>query len=70
MEKLNIIKTAARLIKNDIKLMEPSNESYPVIDTNINAQTDFLPLSLKLFLQAILVDRETGDRKGKTEEED
>ncbi|KAL9952368.1 hypothetical protein ACROYT_G039618 [Oculina patagonica] len=32
-EKLSIIRTASRLIKNDIELLKTSNEVYPLIET-------------------------------------
>jgi len=54
-EKLDIIKTAAKLIRSDIKLVETSNENYPLIETEVQKHVDFLPLTLKLFLEGILV---------------
>ena len=52
-EKLNIIRTASRLIKSDIKLIETSNDIYPLIETGAETNTNFLPQTLKLFLEGI-----------------
>lgn len=57
-EKLNIIRTASKLIKNDIKLIETSNEVYPLIEKESETNANFLPYTLKLFLEGILVDRD------------
>ena len=50
-EKQHIIETAAKLIKNDIKLVDTSNEHYPTvyeIETEERC-LNFLPATLKLF---------------------
>ena len=61
-EKKHIIKAAAQLIKNDIKLVEPSTENYPPV-TEIETEErclNFVPDSLKLLLERILVDKDVG----------
>jgi len=58
-EKLNIIKTAARLIKNDIKAVETSNDKYPLIDNDEKASLNFLPVSLIILLEGILLGKDS-----------
>ena len=58
-EKLNIIKTAARLIKNDIRAMKTSNDKYPIIDNDIESSLDFLPASLLLLLEGIFLKKDS-----------
>lgn len=54
-EKLNIIKAAARLIKNDIKAITASNDKYPIIDGDLDTSLiSFLPISLILLMEGIL----------------
>ena len=55
---MNIIRTASKLIKNDIKLIETSNEVYPLIEKEPETNANFLPYTLKLFLEGIPVDRD------------
>ena len=59
-ENLNIIRTASRLIKNDIKLIKTSkfNEIYPLIKTEAETNANFLPKTLKLFLEGIIVGKD------------
>ncbi|KAJ7377203.1 hypothetical protein OS493_030403 [Desmophyllum pertusum] len=61
-ENLNIIRTASRLIKNDIKLIKTSkfNEIYPLIKTEAETNANFLPKTLKLFLEGIIVEQSDG----------
>ena len=47
-EKLNIIRTTSKLIKSDIKLIKTSNDIYPLIETETETNTNFLPQTLKL----------------------
>lgn len=57
-EKMNIIKTASRLIKNAIKLIKTSNETYPLIKTDAEKNANFLPATLQIFLEGILVGKD------------
>lgn len=43
------------MIKTDVKLIETSTEHYPLIETEAETNADFLPATLKLFLEGILV---------------
>ncbi|KAG0717191.1 hypothetical protein GWK47_054962 [Chionoecetes opilio] len=56
-EKLRLIKTAADLIKSDIKQVSQIRNIYPTtIDmSTVNAATKFLPESLKLLLEMLFV---------------
>ena len=61
-EKKHIIKAAAKLIKNDIKMVEPSTENYPPaaeIETEERC-LNFVPDSLKLLLEGIFVGKDVG----------
>ena len=61
-EKKHIIKAAAKLIKNDIKLVETSTEHYPPVD-EIETEDrclNFLPDTLKLLLEGILTGKDIG----------
>ena len=44
-EKMNIIKTAAKLIKNDLKSIKTTNVNYPEIDSDVESHIQYLPLS-------------------------
>ena len=57
-EKLNIIRTASRLIKSDIKLIKTSNDIYPLIETEAETNANFLPQTLKLLLEGILAGKD------------
>ena len=57
-EKLNVIRTASRLIKSDIKLIKTSNDIYPLIETEAETNANFLPQTLKLFLEGILASKD------------
>ena len=57
-EKLNIIRTASRLIKSDIKLIKTSNDIYPLIETEAETNSNFLPQTLKLLLEGILASKD------------
>lgn len=57
-EKLYIIRTASRLIKSDIKLIESSNDIYPLIEAEAETNADFLPQTLKLLLEGILASKD------------
>ena len=61
-EKKHIIKAAAKLIKNDIKLVETSNEHYPPVDDIETEESclNFLPDTLKLLLEGILAGKDVG----------
>lgn len=52
-EQMNIIKTAARLIKNDLKSIPTSSDSYPTITTDAESHVRFLPASLSTFLSLL-----------------
>ena len=59
-EKMYIIQAAAKLTKNDIKLVETSTEHYPPV-AEIKTEErclDFLPDTLKLLLQGILTGKD------------
>ena len=58
-EKMNIVITAAKLIKSDIKLVSTCSENYPTIKTNVQSHIDFLPSTLKLFLEGVLAGKNT-----------
>ena len=58
-EKMNIVITAAKLIKSDIKLVSTCSENYPTIKTNVQNHIDFLPSTLKLFLEGVLAGKNT-----------
>ena len=49
-EKLNIIKTAAKLIGSDVKFMEVLNDSYPA-SSDIAAAASYVPESLRVLLR-------------------
>ena len=57
-EKLNIIRTASRLIKSDIKLIKTSNDINPLIETEAEMNANFLPQTLKLLLEGILASKD------------
>ena len=52
-EKLNIIQTASRLVRSDIKLIKRPNDIYPLIETEAERNANFLPQTLKLLLEGI-----------------
>ena len=56
-EKLRLIETAAKLIKNDIKSVKPESSRYPTSDEmrSVDKNIEFLPETLKVFLQKVLV---------------
>ena len=49
-EQMNVIKTAAKLIKNDLKLISTSSDSSPTITTDAESHVRYLPASLSTFL--------------------
>ena len=54
-EKLRIIKTAAELIKFDLKSIQKSEDTYPDLnDLNLDCCLNFLPVSLQTFLKKII----------------
>lgn len=55
-EKTNIIKTAGNLIRNDIKCIKTSCDTYPTIDGDVESCLDFLPDSLLVFLKCLIKD--------------
>eukprot|EP00794_Sanderia_malayensis_P021141 gene21141-23219_t len=57
-DKAHIIKAAAKLIKNDIKLRETSKSHYPPIDdiSSVDNNLDFVPCSLQILLKNIFVE--------------
>ena len=52
-EQMNIIKTAAKLIKNDLKSIPTSSDSYPTITTDAESHVHYLPASLSTFLSLL-----------------
>ena len=63
-QKIRLIHTAAKLIKNDIKSIDDQPDAYPTCDdmTSIQKAIDSLPSTLKLFLQSLFVGKDI-DRK-------
>ena len=59
-EKRNIIKTAANLIKSDIKSIESAKNEYPSVSDieSIEKNLEYLPESLKIFLSSMFSERE------------
>ena len=60
MEKIHLIKTAAKLIRSDIKSVGTSNEHYPP-SYEIESQEksyNFLPTSVKVFLEGIIMGKD------------
>ena len=59
-EEMRVVKAAADLIKNDIKCMTSSRETYPIPEdtSSIEKNTDFVPQSLRLLLQTIFSEKE------------
>ena len=59
-EKLRLIETAAKLIKNDIKSVKPESSRYPSSDEmrSVDKNIEFLPETLKVFLQKVLVGKD------------
>ena len=49
-----IIQTAPRLIKQEIKSVTTPGTSYPQVDADVEKHLDFLPQSLRLFLTNVL----------------
>ena len=47
-EKMNIVETAAKLIRSDIKLVSTCSEKYPSVETDVHKHLELLPPSLKL----------------------
>ena len=58
-EKLNVIRTAAKLLRSDIKRIETPDDYYPVVDNDIDKQVEFLPPILKLLLEETFSGKET-----------
>lgn len=52
-EQMNIIKTAANLVKNDLKVIPTSSDSYPTITTDAEPHVRYLPASLSTFLSLL-----------------
>ena len=53
-EKMSIIRTAAKLIKQDIKAIVTSDTSYPKVDEDLEKHIQFLPFSLQVFLDHLV----------------
>ena len=58
-ERIRIIETAANLIKNDIKMVETSKMSYPLVNdiSSIDENVDFIPISLRIFLRKLFMEK-------------
>ena len=54
---MNIIKTAAKLIKNDIKSIPTSSDSYPTITTDAESHVRYLLASLSTFLSLLTLEK-------------
>ena len=61
MEKMRIIKAAAKLIKSDIKSVDSSNDVYPTRDqmSSTDMALQFIPKSLLTLLQGLFVGKHT-----------
>lgn len=60
-EKLRIIQTAAKLIKNDIKRLDSNTDTYPTCDemSSTTRALEFVPKSLLSFLQVLFTGKDT-----------
>ena len=56
-QKMNIIKTAAKLIKKDLKSLPTSSGNYPTIDTDAESHVHFLPATLSAFLGVLVSEK-------------
>ena len=56
-EKIRVVKTAATLIKNDIKVIETTNTVYPTCEemASEDACINFLPETLRVLLEQLIV---------------
>ena len=56
-EKIRLIETATKLIRNDIKVIETSNIAYPTCEemASEDACIDFLPETLRVLLEQLIV---------------
>ena len=63
-ERIRIIETAAKLIKNDIKLVETCKINYPLVNdiNSVDKSIDFIPISLRIFLRKLFLEK-NNDRK-------
>ena len=57
-KKLRIIRTAAKLIKSDVKSLTMPNEDYPVI-SDIGGAVSYIPNTLQLLLRTVFAGKET-----------
>ena len=59
-DKLRLVETAAKIIKNDIKSLATSSESYPDISSlsSVDEAVCALPESLKIFLSGVLTGKD------------
>ena len=53
-QQMNVIKTAAKLIKNDLKSIATSGDSYPSIATDAESHFRYLSASLSTFLEVLV----------------
>ena len=53
-EKWSIIRTAAKLIKQDIKAILPTDAFYPKVEEDLEKHVQFLPHSLQVFLENLV----------------
>ena len=58
-EKLRLVEAAIKIIKNDIKSLSTSNETYDVTSLSLDDAVTLLPDSVKVFLTGVL----TGKKK-------
>ena len=59
-EKLRLVEAAAKIIKNDIKSLNTSNETYPDITSlSMDDAVTLLPDSMKIFLDGVLTGKNT-----------
>lgn len=56
-QKMNIIKTATRLIKSDLKSLATSSGNYPTMDTDAESHVHFLPVTLSAFLGVLVSEK-------------
>lgn len=58
-EKLNVIRAAAKLLRSDIKCIETPSDIYPLIDSDIDKNLEFLPPTLQLLLNQLFSGKDT-----------
>ena len=52
-KKLDVIRAAAKPIRNDIQLVQTPVDKYPITETEPDKHVEFLPLTLRILLEEI-----------------